>query len=261
VAKTAVTLQEFTEDTKAVADAYTASVDAAAEAISADAVENAAKLAIATSQTAARADADLCIVPSPHSPPSLPLLTSKTVKAVISGSVTVEGYTVDTFGENETAAFTNVMGSLLNVSSDDVNVTVATAARRRILSSNVAISYAITVPDVPAAENLLASIKAVPHTDLVMRLKAEGLKKVSSVVVEVSDTITESITEPLEVTEVTEITIDSAEAPAKAPAPEPEVAPNMNNYVVGAVDLIGITPETFGVNDTIGFNRRGGRHV
>jgi hypothetical protein len=253
VAKTAVTLQEFTEDTKAVADAYTASVEAAAEAISANAVENAAELAISTTRTAARGDADLCIVPSPPPPPTSPpsppspLSTSTVkamtpVKAVVSGSVMVEGYTVDTFGENETTAFAKVMGDLLNVSSDDVDVTVATATRRRILSSNVAISYTITVPDIPAAETLLATIKAVPPTDLVVRLKAEGLKEVSNVVVKVSDTIayTEPITEP-------------APAEAPAPAPQPEVAPDMGNYVVGAVDIFGITPETFGVNGTIVF--------
>jgi len=227
--------------------------------------------------------------PRPLAPPPVEMV------AVVAGSVTVDGYTVDTFGENETTAFASAVANLMNVSADNVNVTVGPAGRRKLLVAQIAISYSITVPDVAAAESLQASIIAVPPADLIVHLKAVGLDEVSAVLIVVSDDILLCPVEPVpapaevpaplepatevyevaeqtlvpapapapapapepevatEVYEVAEQTPVPAPAPAPAPAPEPEVAPDMANYVVGAVDILGITPETFGVNGTIVF--------
>ena len=192
--------------------------------------------------------------------------------AVVSGSVTLEGYTVDTFGENETAAFADALGSLLNVSSDNVNASVANASRRSLLATRIEISYSIAVPGVTAAVSLQSSIKALPPTDLVVRLKAVGLSEVSGVVVAVSDTIVSSLPagdEPLaKTTPAFVYTVEDAPV-ANSPdnsavadpdltvadelAPAPSPSEETDNYVVGAVDIVGYTPETFDETATAGF--------
>jgi len=229
--------------------------------------------------------------PPPATQPATPLppaLPPVAMSASISGNVTLDGYTVDTFGENETAAFANAMSSLLNVPSNMVDVTV-TAARRRVLlaAAQVAVSYSIAVPDLAAAKSLQASIRAAPPTNLVELLKAEGLSEVSAAIVAVSDIITplqvegddeegaeeddeESLAPlhdygvapanetvpPDEVFSAVEgdgVPLDGVPLIPVPPLPEPSPANNTAHYVVGAVDIVGYTPETFDDEAADGF--------
>jgi len=92
---------------------------------------------------------------------------------------------------------------------------------------------------------------------------------VSNVVVEVSDAILSTVIEDAGSLEKTistpvQVTIDPSLVSSPPPAvptsklvaeaeAETEIAPDMANYVVSAVDIIGITPETFELNATTGF--------
>ena len=49
------------------------------------------------------------------------------------------------------------------------------------------------------------------------------------------------------------MSLQDYEVAEQTPAPEPESAPDQDNYVVGAVDIIGYTPETFDGDATSGF--------
>jgi len=146
VKRSAATLEEFKNDTQAVADAYAASVAAAAEAISVVRVEVAAASTMTSTSQAARMDANLRITPSVPIP-SVHTLPPDSAK--VTGNVTVDGYTVDTFGENETKAFAAVMGTLADVSAEFVNVTVSAGAARRLLATtHVASAFETTTAEV-----------------------------------------------------------------------------------------------------------------
>ena len=79
--------------------------------------------------------------------------------STVSGEVTVDGYTADTFGPEEQLAFGSAMATLSNVSVDDVTVTVEDARRRRLLAG-VSIKFEITVDNDDTISDAKARIEA-----------------------------------------------------------------------------------------------------
>jgi len=135
----------------------------------------------------------------PPAPPPPPLPSPPPVvnRAKVTGTVTLEGYSRDSFGDTEQQAFAAGMANILKVAAEHVTVTVKDTRRRRLLATPaITLDYEIAVADVAAAVNIQARIKATASADLVVALKAAGLTEVSSAVVTVSDTIITSEESP-----------------------------------------------------------------
>ena len=95
--------------------------------------------------------------------------------ANVSGVATIEGYTVDSFGFNESAAFVEALAELFNIQAGDIQITPEHLLRRSLLTSHVGLDYGIAVVDASAGEKLKGEIKAMQPQDLITGLKAKGL--------------------------------------------------------------------------------------
>jgi hypothetical protein len=111
------------------------------------------------------------------------------MRAKVTGSVTLQGYSKDTFGDKEQDAFAAGLANILNLADELVTVKVQDA-RRRLLAA-IAVDYEIAVADLAAGVNMQARIKAVisAPADLVDEFKAAGLTEVASAIVTVSDSV------------------------------------------------------------------------
>jgi len=102
---------------------------------------------------------------------------------VVTGVATVEGYSVDTFGDHETVAFAKALSELLNVQLADIKVSKENLLRRSLLvhtPEHVGLDYDIAVSDTVASDTLKADIKAVQPSTLVSKLNERGLNVTSA---------------------------------------------------------------------------------
>lgn len=136
-------------------------------------------------------------LPLPSPPPSpLPSTSSNValppvaVRAKVTGSVTLLGYSKETFGEKEQKAFGAAIAKVVNVAPEFVAVTVKEAKRRHFLAViGIEVEYVITAANVTAANNMQTTIKSVGSTELTTEFKAAGLTDVTGAIITVSDAV------------------------------------------------------------------------
>ena len=123
--------------------------------------------------------------PPPPPPPPPPIV----IRAKVTGSVTLQGYSKDPFGDEEKQSLAAGIGKVANVTKDLVTV-MGKNARRRLHLAAVTVDYEIATADESAAKSIQSNMQAVDTVELITELKAAGLSEVSNVIVTVSEEVT-----------------------------------------------------------------------
>jgi hypothetical protein len=132
----------------------------------------------------------LAVLPRPSTPSSPPLpssLSPITIRAKVTGSITLQGYSKNTFGDTEIQALTAGIANVVNTTKELVTVRVKDT-RRRLLAT-ITIEYEISTTNEGAAREIQFIIQTVSTVKLIAKFKEAGLSKVSNVIVTVSDEV------------------------------------------------------------------------